>query len=321
MKFAPPQTDTKIQACLGLVGHYQHFIKAFACIMQPLHKHLSGEGASKKSKCVTLMEEVLGALEMLKNACFEAPVLSFADFKKSFLPLLPQKQTDDQYHPVAYTSQSLTIHKHNYHSTKQEFLILKWVIMKPFQEYLHWKPFIVKTYNNPLSYILTTPNLDATWHHWVECLTDFTFSIEYQMGLTMQPQMLWAELHWGWMQRLWSPSWTESPWDQQEEQMPMTQWWLTLMRRYLRESGKLPCNLELLIWVWTCMWLIGQPLNGKIQYLRAMINWILNWEVQDLNHLLRDDANTEEGMAVLQEWKKLGLYQGAIYHHIHWMMS
>ena len=27
-----------------------------------------------------------------------------------------------------------------------------------------------------------------------------------------------------------------------------------------------------------------------------------------------DDANTEEGMAILQEHKKLMLYQGALYH-------
>ena len=79
-------------------------------------------------------------------------------------------------------SQSLTIYEHNYHSTKQEFLALKWVIAEQFQEYLHWKLFVVKTDNNPLTYILTTPNLDATQHHWVESLAGFTFSIKYQKG-------------------------------------------------------------------------------------------------------------------------------------------
>ena len=29
---------------------------------------------------------------------------------------------------------------------------------------------------------MTIPNLDATWHHWVESLVRFTFSIEYQKG-------------------------------------------------------------------------------------------------------------------------------------------
>ena len=59
---------------------------------------------------------------------------------------------------------------------------MKWAIVEQFQEYLYWKLFAVKTDNNPLTYILTTPNLDATWYHWVESLARFTFSIEYQKG-------------------------------------------------------------------------------------------------------------------------------------------
>ena len=77
-------------------------------------------------------------------------------------------------------SQSMTTHEHNYHSMKQEFLVLKWAIAKQFQEYLLWKPFIVRTDTNPLTYIMTTPNLDATQHQWVESLAKFMFSIEYQ---------------------------------------------------------------------------------------------------------------------------------------------
>ena len=49
-KFIPPQTYREIQAFLGLVGHYQWFLKGFACIVQTLHEHPSGKGASKKSE-------------------------------------------------------------------------------------------------------------------------------------------------------------------------------------------------------------------------------------------------------------------------------
>ena len=96
--------------------------------------------------------------------------------------MLSQKQTDGQYYLVAYTSWSLTIHEHNYHLTKQEFLALKWEITEQFQEYLLWKPFVVKTNNNPHTYIMTAPNLEATQHHWEESLTGFSFSIKYQKG-------------------------------------------------------------------------------------------------------------------------------------------
>ena len=84
-KLTPPQTYMEIWDFLGLVGHYQWFSKEFACITHPLHKHISGEGTSKKSKWVTLMVEAKDTFETLKKACLEAPVLAFANFDKPFL--------------------------------------------------------------------------------------------------------------------------------------------------------------------------------------------------------------------------------------------
>ena len=49
--------------------------------------------------------------------------------------------------------------------------------------------------------------------------------------------------------------------------------------------------------------------------LKTVIKWIFNQKVQDLKYLLGDDTKTEEGKTILQEWKKLTLYQGALYHH------
>ena len=137
------------------------------------------------------MEDVVGAFEMLKKACLETPVLAFADFNKLSLletnasklgleAVLSQRQTDGGYNPVAYASHSLTVHECNYYPNKQEFLALKWAILEQFQEYLIWKPFIAKTDNNPLTYIMTTPNLDTAWHCWVESFTGLSFSIKYQ---------------------------------------------------------------------------------------------------------------------------------------------
>ena len=42
---------------------------------------------------------------------------------------------------------------------------------------------MVRMDNNPLTYVLTTPNLDATGHRWVGTLSSFEFSLEYQKGV------------------------------------------------------------------------------------------------------------------------------------------
>ena len=129
-----------------------------------------------------------------------SPVLAFADYTKDFLlkteaskeglgVVLSQKQAGGHYHPVAYGSQILTAHGKNYHSTKLEFLALKWAVMEYFKEYLFYQPFLVRTDNNPLMYIMTTPNLDATGHQWVGTLVKFNFWLEYHKGEIIQWQM------------------------------------------------------------------------------------------------------------------------------------
>ena len=54
--------------------------------------------------------------------------------------------------------------------------------MEHFKEYLPYQPFLVKTDNSPLTYIMMTPNLDVTGHQWVGALVRFNFQLEYQKG-------------------------------------------------------------------------------------------------------------------------------------------
>ena len=122
-----------------------------------------------------------------------SPVLGFTNYMKDFLletdaskeglvVVLSQEQPDGHFHLVAYGSQALTAHEKNYHSAKLEFLVLKWAVMEHFKEYLLYQPFLVKIDNNPLPYIMTTPNFDATGHRWVGALAKWNFQLEYQKG-------------------------------------------------------------------------------------------------------------------------------------------
>ena len=105
----------------------------------------------------------------------QVPVLAFANFNKPFLletdtssdslnAVLSQKQPDGKYHPVAYASWSLKCSEEKYHSSKLEFLALKWAIVDQFREYLQYQPFHMRMDNNPLTYVMTSPNLNATGH-------------------------------------------------------------------------------------------------------------------------------------------------------------
>ena len=78
--------------------------------------------------------------------------------------VLFQKQMDGQYHPVAYGNRALMPHEKNYHSTKLEFLALKWPVTEHFKEYLPYQSLMVCTDNNLVMYIMSMPNLDVTGH-------------------------------------------------------------------------------------------------------------------------------------------------------------
>ena len=58
-------------------------------------------------------------------------------------------------------------------------------------------------------------------------------------------------------------------------------------------------------------WVAAQQ---KYPILKIVMEWISSHKVQDLKHLLEDHTMTEEGLAILWEWKKFTLHQGALYH-------
>ena len=170
-EFLMPETYLQVHAFCGLVGHYREFIRGFANIACPLYDVL---GKEVKMGLVDLPPKAQEAMDILKGKVQSTPVLVLPDFDKPFLlemdaskeglgVVLSQKRSDGQYHPIAFGSHSLTLVE-NYHSSKLEFLTLKWSVTEHFKEYLTYAPFLVWTDNNLLTYMLTMPNLDATGH-------------------------------------------------------------------------------------------------------------------------------------------------------------
>ena len=193
-EIVPPATYTQVHKFLGATGYFRCFIKGYARIAKPLNDLLQGKNSKLKSQLLGLPPDTLATFKELKMKCLTVPVLAFADFKKPFLletnalieglgAVLSQKQDDGWYHPVAYASQGLKGGKSRYHSSKLEFLAQKWAVTDQFKEYLQYQQFLVRTDNNPLTYIMMMPNLDAIRHRWVAAMAGYNFEIEYVRGL------------------------------------------------------------------------------------------------------------------------------------------
>ncbi len=93
----------------------------------------------------------------------------------------------NQEHPnglrrVAYASRKLSVSEQRYPIHQLEFLALKWAVVDKFHDYLYGAQFVVKTDNNPLTYVLSTAKLSVTGHRWLAALSTYNFSLQYKPG-------------------------------------------------------------------------------------------------------------------------------------------
>ena len=311
----------KVHAFLGLVGNYRRFIKGFRHIAQPLSGYLTGEGASRKLEWVSLTKEAMKAFKALKQVCMSAPILAFADYTKPFLlendaskdglgAVLSQKQADGWYHFIAYGSRAITPHKGKYHSTKLEFLALKWAVKELFKEYLPYQSFLIRMDNNPLIYIMSTPNLDATGHWLVDVFAWFNFELEYQKG------------HDNTVADVLSQSTTQLGPDTVRSILDGVTLGAVHHAKVhdpaVVEGGQ---HLEQEVCVATCCALVEMHVTGwteaqrEVLLLSAVLDWLKAQKQTDLKVLLTEHASNEEGKVILQNWQNFVIHQDALYLH------
>ena len=182
-----------MRSFLGFCNYYHKFIHCYTQIAKPLYKLISGNQAKTKQAKLSWGEKCEQAFKALKDICSHTPVLVYADYTKSFrvhtdaselgLGAVPyQEQDDGTTRVIAFASRSLSNSEQRYHSSKLEFLALKWAIHDQFHEYLYGCNFKVYTDNNPLTYIMSSAKLDATAQRWVASLATYHFKIFYRSG-------------------------------------------------------------------------------------------------------------------------------------------
>ena len=81
---------------------------------------------------------------------------------------------------IAYARKSMKSAEKNYPTHKLEFLALKWAVTEKFHDYLYGTKFEAVTDNDPLTYILTSAKLDATWQRWVAALSSYNFDLTHR---------------------------------------------------------------------------------------------------------------------------------------------
>jgi len=139
LEWPVPTKVKQVQAFLGFANFYHRFIENFAKISKPL------SDLTKKDSIWTWGKEQQNAFEVLKKAFTTAPVLRIPNDENHFKlstdasnfatgAVLSQKDMQTNlWHPVAFFSKSLDIHKKNYEIYDKELL----VVIRGLEEYRH----------------------------------------------------------------------------------------------------------------------------------------------------------------------------------------
>ena len=78
-------TYTAIKGFVGMVGCYQHFIKDFTKIADPLYEYTCRNAVKRKKERVVLNEATRKAFHQLKKAVMSTPVLAYPDPNEEYL--------------------------------------------------------------------------------------------------------------------------------------------------------------------------------------------------------------------------------------------
>ncbi len=200
-------TDLKsLRSFLGFFGFYRRFIKRYSSVVRPLTELTKGyppvKGSGKKNAKNYYKEkdpfgarwdEACGeAFKTIIHCLTNAPVLAFADTSLPYvlhvdaslsgLGAVLNQEHPEGLRPITFASRKLSTSEQRYPIHQLEFLALKWAVVVKFHDYLYGAQFVVRTDNNPLTYVLTSAKLNATGHRWLAALAAYTFSLQYKPG-------------------------------------------------------------------------------------------------------------------------------------------
>ena len=159
--FLPPTNLKQLQQFLGLTSYYQRFMPGYAEVAYPLH------ALTRKGAPFEWSADCEAAFETLRVKLLTSPVLAYPDFNKDFTletnaskhglgAILSQYKEDQQLHPIAYASRSVSVTEANYGITDLETLAVVWAV-KHFRYYLYGHNVTIITDHAAVKTILGHP--------------------------------------------------------------------------------------------------------------------------------------------------------------------
>ncbi|KAL5777367.1 hypothetical protein ACOSP7_010293 [Xanthoceras sorbifolium] len=175
-----PTTAKGMRGFLGLAGYYRKFIRGFGSMAAPLTRMLTKHGFQWTT-------EASAAFNQLKQALVTPPVLRLPNFNQQFIvesdasgvglgAILIQEER-----PVAFYSEALKGTALALSTYDKEMLAIVKAIRK-WRPYLLGRPFIVRTDQRSLKYLMEQRITTPTQTRWLPKILGYDYVIQYKKG-------------------------------------------------------------------------------------------------------------------------------------------
>jgi len=187
-----PENRTDVQAFIGFVNFYYHFIRDFLTIARPLFD------LTHSDKVWNWDAKEREAFERLKMAVTTTPVLvspqdlepfrieaDSSDFASGAV-LFQQLPGEEKWHPVAFYSKSLSPVERNYEIHNKEMLAII-CTLEEWRHFLEGAQHLVEiwTDHKNLEYFMTAKKLNRRQARWSLYLARFDFKLIHHPGRSM----------------------------------------------------------------------------------------------------------------------------------------
>jgi hypothetical protein len=185
-----PKTVRGVRSFLGLANFYRRFIEGYAQVARPLND------LTKKDTPFAWKEAQQTAFDTLKNCFTTAPILAYPDNDRVFRletdasnfatgGVLSIEQ-DGKWHPVAFSSHSMSPEERNYPVADKEMLS----VIRSLEQWRHYlegahHEFEIWNDHANLQWFMKHQDLNCRQARWAQYLSRFNFKWLHKAGATM----------------------------------------------------------------------------------------------------------------------------------------
>ena len=168
------------------MGYYRRFVPNLSRLQVHIRAILSKACFEWDESCTEVMKQI--KQKFSENVILAYPVLSkifYLDTDASDLGLgavLSQEDSNGFERPVAFASRTLHANEKVFTTMEKECLVVVWAITKVFHPYLYGSEFLLRTDNQPLTWLKTLKDPPMRIARWIMKLQEYNFKIEHRSG-------------------------------------------------------------------------------------------------------------------------------------------